>query len=507
MIKRIFVASALLLAFLLSSCTFPDFSDTTGSLTYTFDSSMVQQISATASASSARAKGLRAAEDDQETTKFTMELILSGGYSASKTVEIKDGSSIKFTDIPEGTELSAEGNIYIEQKSEEAAEDTEVLKILLYTGKTETFIIKAGKNQVDLELKKVQTENENTDTPDIPSEPDTPASEKILITYELNGGSWAESAIPPDNITNETQITLADFCQVSKAGYDFEGWYRASDFAEDKKVTELNRELYILLQNESAALTLYAKWAPASVKYTVRHLIQNLEDEQYTAADSDTQTLEGTTDSLTAAAAKTYAGFTAKTVTQKTIAADGTTVVDIYYDRNTYSLTYVNTKAEISITEPEKTLYKYGEKVELYYPSILLYDLWLFAGWTDNASLYYTIGGETSFAMPAADLTLYSIWTSDNGDAEISVSFVNEEFDDIEVTKTVESGRVKFAVTGSYTKYTWKLDGQEKGSASTFEILLADLTPGIYEVTLFAENSDGPETEYYSYSVQISTSD
>ena len=40
----------------------------------------------------------------------------------------------------------------------------------------------------------------------------------------------------------------------------------------------------------------------------------------------------------TAAAAKTVAGFTAQSFQQKNIAGDGSTVVDIYYNRNSYGV-------------------------------------------------------------------------------------------------------------------------------------------------------------------------
>ena len=42
----------------------------------------------------------------------------------------------------------------------------------------------------------------------------------------------------------------------------------------------------------------------------------------------------------TNAAAKSYEGFTAQAVEQKTIAADSSTVVEIKYDRNSYEVTY-----------------------------------------------------------------------------------------------------------------------------------------------------------------------
>ena len=52
------------------------------------------------------------------------------------------------------------------------------------------------------------------------------------------------------------------------------------------------------------------------------------------------QILNGPSGSTTAAQAKTYEGFTAQAVTQKEIAADGSTVVEIRYARNIHTLTF-----------------------------------------------------------------------------------------------------------------------------------------------------------------------
>ncbi|MBR2802920.1 MAG: InlB B-repeat-containing protein [Erysipelotrichaceae bacterium] len=78
----------------------------------------------------------------------------------------------------------------------------------------------------------------------------------------------------------------------------------------------------------------------ADVDYTVRHWQQNLDNDEYTEVVADRQELTGKTGSDTAAEAKSYEGFTAKEFAQKKIAADGSTVVDIYYDRDLYTVIY-----------------------------------------------------------------------------------------------------------------------------------------------------------------------
>ena len=49
----------------------------------------------------------------------------------------------------------------------------------------------------------------------------------------------------------------------------------------------------------------------------------------------------GTSDTQTIAEAKEFSGFTLSgSVVQKNIEADGSTVIDIYYSRNEYSITF-----------------------------------------------------------------------------------------------------------------------------------------------------------------------
>ena len=56
----------------------------------------------------------------------------------------------------------------------------------------------------------------------------------------------------------------------------------------------------------------------------------------------DTQTEKGTTGAPTNAQAKNYEGFTApQTIEQKTIAGDGSTIVNVYYKRNVYSVKFM----------------------------------------------------------------------------------------------------------------------------------------------------------------------
>lgn len=80
-------------------------------------------------------------------------------------------------------------------------------------------------------------------------------------------------------------------------------------------------------------------YSPAMVSYTVRHYQQNIENDEYTWVD--TTLSSGYTEALTSDdAAKTYTGFTALSHYHEEIAADSSTTIDIYYDRNYYLMSF-----------------------------------------------------------------------------------------------------------------------------------------------------------------------
>ena len=70
------------------------------------------------------------------------------------------------------------------------------------------------------------------------------------------------------------------------------------------------------------------------------------------------ETKSGTTGQQTAAEAKEVEGFTAQEVTQQTIAADGSTVVTIKYDRNKYKVKFVDEDGETVLKEAKEYPYE-----------------------------------------------------------------------------------------------------------------------------------------------------
>lgn len=131
--------------------------------------------------------------------------------------------------------------------------------------------------------------------------------------------------------------------------------------------------------NTSEAKTYTVTYQPAEVEFTVKHYQQNVSNDEYTLADTETK--KGFTESVVGEGlAKTdYTGFYSLLYdTTTTIAADGSTVVEVYYDRYYYLMNfnldggygvepiYARFGAPISVDTPTKPGYTF----ESWTPSI-----------------------------------------------------------------------------------------------------------------------------------------
>lgn len=141
------------------------------------------------------------------------------------------------------------------------------------------------------------------------------------VTFDTKGGDYMAPQFQMGTPLDLSTVT------PTRSGYTFDGWYDA----EDKPVTEVSKPA-----------TVTAHWkANSETEYTVIHWQENADDNGYTLVKDDTQTKNGTTGAQTNAQAKNYEGFTAQAITQKTIAGDGSTIVNVYYKRNVYDVKFM----------------------------------------------------------------------------------------------------------------------------------------------------------------------
>ena len=247
----------------------------------------------------------------------------------------------------------------------------------------------------------------------------------ITLSFNTDGGN----AITP--ITGKFGAAVTKPANPAKTGYVF---------------NRFEPEFPKTMPNTNTTYT--AKWtAGEGTAYKIEHYKQNIEDDNYTLESSDTETKTGTTGSTTAAAAKTYTGFTAKPVTQQTIAPDGSTIVKIYYDRKTATLSF-NTDGGNAVTPITG---KFGAAVTK--PANPAKTGYTFASWTP---LIPTV-------MPAEDAVFTAVWANATNTAyKIEHYKQNIENDNYTLessnteTKTGTTGNATAAAAKTYTGFTAK---------------------------------------------------
>ncbi|MCQ2227171.1 MAG: InlB B-repeat-containing protein [Bacteroidales bacterium] len=230
---------------------------------------------------------------------------------------------------------------------------------------------------------------------------------KIYYDRDLYTVTWknGDEVVEENTERYEKPLVVPDVAKVNvPAGKNFLGWHTdpASEmpmpFDESSKYTE--------------NIAYYAVFADNETKpYVVKYLLQNLDDDNYTEDASARVTTEGIWGLQTQATAKTYTGFTAQPFEQKTIAEDGSTVVEIKYDRNSYTVTWMNGSTKISaatkrygtvLTAPDAPAAVAGKhfigwntdkdaEAAITLPSQYDNDATYYAIFVDNASVHYEV--------------------------------------------------------------------------------------------------------------------
>lgn len=160
-------------------------------------------------------------------------------------------------------------------------------------------------------------------------------------------------------------------------------------------------------------------YKPTNVDYTVIHYQQNLNDDNYTEVERENK--QGLTNSTVPEVANTYDGFYALLYERPNIAADGSTVVEIYYDRYYYLMNF-----DLDGGYGVEPIYaRYGAPIgDVGTPAKAGYT---FAGWSLDGTTVVTLPK----TMPAENRTYKAVWTADDT-AKVTVVFWGENADDEE---------------------------------------------------------------------------
>ena len=248
------------------------------------------------------------------------------------------------------------------------------------------------------------------------------------VTFEANGGTVSYPM--------ETRLLEeSDMPKPTRQGYCFVGWYIDSEL----------QHTVVYPYMVTADITLYAKWTEnIDTIYTVRHFKQNIDCTSYTLAK--TETLTRTTGTVSAAVAMTYIGFTAKDFEQQPVSADGTTVIDIYYDRNEYTVTFY---ANNGTDDTQSQTFYYGIEEKLK-DNMFSNSGYGFLGWATSETDNPVYNNKADFLIGSQDptnITLYAIWfhgitVTDDTARSIDLSDITDEYT-IKVTGNISQSTLQ----------------------------------------------------------------
>lgn len=168
----------------------------------------------------------------------------------------------------------------------------------------------------------------------------------------------------------------------------------------------------VSVNNITENKTYTVTYRPANVGFTVNHYLQNVADNNYTLNVSERH--DGFTESEVGdGLAETYPGFAALLYNTKAkVAADGSTVVEIYYDRNYYMMSF-DLDGGFGV---EPIYARYGTPVKVENPTKPGYT---FNGWDPAVPT----------TVPAENTTYKAKWQAEKN-AKVSVVFWYENADD-----------------------------------------------------------------------------
>ena len=200
-----------------------------------------------------------------------------------------------------------------------------------------------------------------------------------MMSFNLDGGYGVEPIYARYGASVKVE-------NPTKPGYTFNGWEPAVPTTVPAENT-----------------TYKAKWkVDDSVNYRVQYWQENANDDGF-SYESSVQKKAAPGTVITAANDKNYTGFHYDHTDGATVAADGSSVVNVYYKRNTYTLTFKVNEGFIFdnwVTKAEFRNIKYGADTSPWWKQAPSGYLWYT---TSSGSTFYTAAPD----MPNSNLTIY----------------------------------------------------------------------------------------------------
>lgn len=200
-----------------------------------------------------------------------------------------------------------------------------------------------------------------------------------MMSFNLDGGYGVEPIYARFGASVKVE-------NPTKPGYTFSGW-----------------EPQVPATVPAENTTHKAKWkVDDSVNYRVQYWQENANDDGF-SYESSVQKKAAPGTVITAANDKNYTGFHYDHTDGATVAADGSSVVNVYYKRNTYTLTFKVNEGFIFdnwVTKAEFKNIKYGADTSPWWNQAPSGYLW---HTTSSGSTFYTAAPD----MPNSNLTIY----------------------------------------------------------------------------------------------------
>lgn len=142
------------------------------------------------------------------------------------------------------------------------------------------------------------------------------------LRFDSQGGTSVDSQFV---ISGET---TAEPIAPTRYGYQFDGWYTEAEGGTK----------YNFGQSLTADTKLYAHWISTRVTYTVIYWKENANDDEYSFYKSEEKS--GMAGETTEVRAESLQGFQSPAVEQKVIDGNGTTIVNVRYQREVYTIKF-----------------------------------------------------------------------------------------------------------------------------------------------------------------------
>ena len=204
------------------------------------------------------------------------------------------------------------------------------------------------------------------------------------VIYNTEGGTY----VAPAYVKHGGAITVN--AAPTRIGYKFGGWYLDEDYntAAGTEITVTND------------FTLYAKWDAENVNYTVVYWYENADDNNYSYAYSELrQAVTGSEQTLKTAIPADSVHFEFKDADKVTIKADGSTVMNVYFSRKSYTLTFKDGRKTVATIKAKYNQYIAGKFNETPFNTTYNGRAWLDTGST------YTYALQTLDRMPDKNVT------------------------------------------------------------------------------------------------------